>query len=332
MSEWHALVYCIGFLVGFGVVFQGWFRQTSAVGVVTWVGTQVATSIRSPDASEAAKRLATVAVDLHLVDAAYWFAWGAVTSAVGTFLVGAGGVYWTVYRAQRRARRPDAVALAGSRVTYFIVHGVKPYLDRYSMGAIDARAAFGGKRLNFNELVLIQLRRAILQGALSPQEVRDACEQVGATMLTLLFEQVGALAEYRLAVYRVSSDGAQLSPIATVSRRDWRAHSSVPLERATSFVGAALDEGEPLVYPRDKKLGRKFQKRGKSRWKSFLVMPIPCDASVPCWGAVTVDHTGGPEVFNAEHIEAVRDYARFVEMLLSLVDKEQAHEREARAS
>lgn len=285
--------------------------------MATWVGTQVATAIKNDGVTEAAKRISSVAVGLHLVEAAYWFMWGGVASAFGTLVTGAAGVYLSTYLAGRRAKRPDALAEAGSRVAYFLVHGVKPYLAQYSTGAMEARDGFRTKRLNFDELLLLHLRRPVVAGGISIQEFRDACEQLGALMLTLLFEPSGILTDFRLAVYRLTADEKHLALLVAVDLGDWRAHGPEPLEKDGSFLGAALDEGQPLVYPRDKKK-RRFQERGRSRWKSFLVMPIPCDASVKRWGGVTVDYTGNPDVFTRERVEAVRDYARLVEMLYSL--------------
>lgn len=315
--QWHALIFIVGMLVAFGVVFQGWFKQTSIVGFVAWIGTQVASAIRNQEATEAAKRMATLAVSLHVVEGANSFMWGAATSALGTFLFGAGLVYYSAYVEHRRQKRPDAVALAGSRAMYFLVHGVKPYLAQFSMGASDAREWFRTKRLNFHELLLLHLRRLVVAGRVTEREFKDACELLGASMLTLLFEPTGVMSDFRLAVFRCTPDGKQFKPIVTVNRGDWRAHSPEPLQRDGSFLGSALQAGEPLVYPRQKK-GQKFQKRGKSRWKSFLVMPISCDPSGERWGAVTVDHAGGDEIFTQERVEAVRDFSRFVEMLYAL--------------
>lgn len=330
-AEWHVLIFFVGMLVGFGVVFQGWFKQTSIVGFVAWIGTQIASAIRNQEATEAAKRMVSLAVSLHLVDGAYWFMWGAVASSFGTFALGSVAVYLSAYKECRRLKRPDAVALAGSRVMYFLVHGVKPYLAQYSMGASDARDSFRTKRLNLHELLLLHLRRLVVAGKVSEQAFKDASELLGASMLTLLFEPTGAMADFRLAVFRSTPDGKQLTAIVTVSRGDWRAHSPLPLERDASFLGSALEAGEPLVYPRDKKR-RKFQKRGKSRWKSFLVMPIPCGTSAERWGAVTVDHAGDDSIFTQERVEAVRDYSRFVEVLYSLNVTGDVHEPDSRST
>jgi hypothetical protein len=329
-TQWHILLLLLGAVVGLGVVFHGWFKQTSIIAVVSWVGTQIASVIQNQGAVDAARRLASVAVELRLVEGAYWFLWGAVFSALGTFVVGSIGVYASAYREYEREKRPDALAQAGSRVALFLAHGVKPYLAYHSPGSTDARTLVRAKRVKFHELLLAHLRRTVISRRLSYQDFQDASEQLGGTMLTLLFEPDGMLKEYRLAVFKLATDGKQLAPIVTVNRGDWRAHSPLPLERFGSFLGAALDEGEPLVYPRDKS-GRKFQKRGKTRWKSFLAMPLPCDTSLTRWGGITVDHAAGADVFTPDRIEAVRDYARFVEILYALVDKkEDSHE--ARAS
>jgi hypothetical protein len=62
-------------------------------------------------------------------------------------------------------------------------------------------------------------------------------------------------------------------------------------------------------------------------------MPIPCDTSAERWGAVTVDHAGGDEIFTQERVEAVRDFSRFVEMLYAFsISKEDVHEPDSRAS
>jgi hypothetical protein len=330
-TEWHVLIFFVGVLVGFGVVFQGWFKQTSIVGFVAWGAAQIATAIKNKEATEAAQRMVSLAVALHLVEGAYWFLWGAVASSFFTFALGSTLVYVSAYRHSRRRKLPDAVATAGSRVMYFLVHGVKPYLAQFSMGASDARESFRTKRLNFYELLLLHLRRLVVSSKMSEREFRDACELLGASMLTLLFEPTGAMSDFRLAVFRCTPDAKQFKPIITVNRGDWRAHSPEPLQRDGSFLGSALQAGEPLVYPRDKK-GQKFQKRGKSRWESFLVMPVPCDPAVERWGAVTVDHAGGDSIFTQERVEAVRDFSRFVEMLYALTtSKEDVHEPDSRA-
>ena len=331
-TEWHLLIFFVGILVGFGVVFQGWFKQTSILGVLSWVGAQVATAIRNQDATEAAKRMVSLAVGLHIVEGAYWFMWGAVASSFFTFVLGSVLVYLSAYKQGRRLNLQDAASTAGSRVMFFLVYGVKPYLAQFSMGASDAREWFRTKRLNFHELLLLHLQRLVVSSRLTEQEFKDACESLGASMLTLLFEPTGALADFRLAVFCCTTDGKGFKPIVTVNRGDWRAHSPEPLLREGSFLGSALQAGEPLVYPRQKK-GQKFQKRGKSRWKSFLVMPVPCDSSLQRWGGITVDHAGGDNIFTAERIEAVRDFSRFVEMLYALRTKEEVvNEPDSRAS
>jgi hypothetical protein len=321
-GEWIALWFTVGAFIGLGTAVQGWHFKVTLGGVLVWAGGEVTKLVTDRAAVDGAQRLASVAATLNVPDAAYWLVWGALGSGTALIVGGSGSVFSSEYQRLRRDNRVDAVAQAGHRAAQFFTMGLRQYLAVYSRGALEAQRVFSTRRALFNEVLVGTIRKAVVFGA-KRDSAREQIANVGRTMLLLLFEQDGAvLRDFRLGVYVVSDDGQRFDLWASADREDWEAHSREPLQRRPSFMGCSLDEGRPLVYPRDKK-GRTLQKRGKSRWQSFLVMPLPCDTSSDKWGCVAIDHTGEDAVFDATRMEIIRDFARYVEILHTISQKQE---------
>jgi GAF domain-containing protein len=314
----------LGLLVGIGIAVHGWFLQaTGASGGLTVVIKFLESYLGRKSIADEAQKVATVAVQYNIPRVAYWFLWGAVFGAGVALVVGYVGIYATAYVHYRRKQREDAFGVAGRAAARYLTRGLKGYLSAYEPGLDDVRAQFGVRRLRFHETLIENTRKVIVSNRLTPAMFRDLCEQLGATMLTTLFEPDGTIRNFRLAIYEFTDAGEKLTPIVTVNRGDWSSHSSKPLTTKASFLGCSIAEGQPLVYPRDKS-GRKFERRGKTRWKSILTMPLPCGNSAPQWGGITVDHIGGDDVFTPERVEILRDFARTIETLYCLTRKEAA--------
>ncbi len=327
--QWIVLWIALGAFVGLGTVVQGWHFKVSLGGVLLWGGGEVTKLVTDKSSVEGANRLASVAVALRAHEAAYWFVWGALAAGGFLLIVGYVSVFALEYQQQRRATQLDAFAQAGHRAAQFLTMGLRQYLTAYSRGALEAQRVFATKRALFNEMLIGTIRKAVVAGPDRPT-VKEQIASVGRTMLLLLFERDGAvLKDFRLGVYHVSGDGQKFELWAAADREDWEAHSREPLLRKGSFMGASLDEGRPLVYPRDKK-GRALQKRSRTRWKSFLVMPLPCETCPDKWGAIAIDHTGEHAIFDQTRMEIVRDFARYVE-ILHTVNQESAGGRHEKA-
>ncbi len=311
-----ALLLLFGIFVGLTTVAQGWHGKTTLGGFIVWTVGQLGQLVtRQSDVAEFAKRLSSAADMWHVREAAYWLGWGAIGSGVGLLVIGSVSIFALEYARQRQQGWLDAVGLAGYRAGQYLTHGLRAYLSTYSAGALEALRISNTRRAVFGEFVIAASCKTIARGDRRRNVVSEQIANVGRTMLLLLFERdQTVLRDFRLAVYLVSADEQRFDLWVSVDKEDWEAHSREPLLRHGSFMGASLDEGRPLVFPRDKKK-RPFQKRGGSRWKSFLVMPLPCDTSLKKYGAVAIDHTGNDAAFDSTRLEVVRDFTRYVEML-----------------
>jgi len=221
---------------------------------------------------------------------------------------GAAIVFAWNYVEGKRAGDPEAFLRAGRRGFTIFSTG----LHSYTTASPDLVAANEITDLRTHQDVRTVLFKTLLAEAANPQRseqhFRDVMESTARLVLMTAFGEKPDLQHFRLAFFRRT--GARLEYQLTVNNRDWTAHSMRGFDEGSSFVGSALKEDRPLVYPRDKKR-RSYEKRKASRYKSFVAMPVPCgEGTGKHVGAITVDYTGAPEAFTERRIETLFSLAQ----------------------
>src|SRR5207249_3138596 len=104
----------------------------------------------------------------------------------------------------------------------------------------------------------------------------DVVEATGRSLLQLVFGEGPDLQHFRMAIFLLDGDRRQLLYSVAINQGDWTAHSGNGFAMDTSFAGEAIKQDKPLVYPRDKTRKVPYEERKATRYKSFIVIPVPC--------------------------------------------------------
>lgn len=313
------VVGAIGFFLGVAAVVKGSWKEAAAGSTISFtVTTAVSVLGKLTDKGQATE--ATLALLSHIAFGSHltWLAGGGLLGVGGTLAIGSGSLYFLSWRRNHKAHRADPIGTAFHQAAIFLSEGLSGYLAARKENEMAARDPFGARWVRFTKLLLRELRTHVVEGRVSTADLHLFCEKVGGTLLTLMFEPTKEIKEFRLAVFVVSKDDQQLMPFATVDSGQWGAlHSIEPLKRHGSFLGDCLDEGKPLVFPRDKK-GHSYQKRQGKKHDSFVVVPLPSEQVPARWGGISVSHIGSDSVFDKRRILVLQDFARAIDLLYHL--------------
>jgi hypothetical protein len=243
------------------------------------------------------------------------------------------GTTYLDYREGPRIAGSGALELAMERGRRFLGSGLVPYNDwrEKQKGKEDAHL-FRNRTLEFSELMTASLAQLGAQGRMSAREAEGAVRQMGGVLLRTVFEASGSHSEWRLAIYRLEGD--KLLPIASTGPTDVRPITEA-LDYPRSFLGAVIQEGCPDVWYQGKSTNKPYQSHGSgvTRYKCFYAQNVPCDLPEVKWGGLTVDYIKKkPKVFTDSRKKAIRAYARYVQMVYALAQKEDSHEASARSA
>jgi hypothetical protein len=145
----------------------------------------------------------------------------------------------------------------------------------------------------------------------------DIVTTLGHLVIQHTFGDGTDLQHYRMAFFEKRGD--RLEYLVTVNNGDWTAHSMVGFNVTDSFMGEALSQRKPLIYPRDKKWRSKFVKRQSARYNSFIAIPVPCDNSQEAQiGILTVDTVEKDGVFSASRVESLVAFSQLIAALYAL--------------
>lgn len=301
----------LGLIVGTGLAFTKW---TSSLALGTLAGSLLSTVVSFTQdkinvvegllQKSTIMRPITLGINVFLI------------TFIGTLVTGAAIVFVRNYYPLRRVRNPEALTKAGQRAATLFWSGISAYLSSDP----DVTAAVERRRLekynDVRDLFLKTLAKQILEGPHDLQHFKVIVDSLGRIVLQTIFEDGPDLQKYRMAFFLLNDDRTRLEYCVAIDNGDWTAHSLTGFTVAASFMGEALRRNAPMVYPRDKKKVP-FEVRKVARFKSFVAIPVPCSEEKNI-GVVTIDYTGGQEVFTDDRIEILFGFCRVVYSLYLL--------------
>lgn len=191
---------------------------------------------------------------------------------------------------------------------FFLANGIDATLDRISQTDKD-RADFTIRALERSRLRALQFvndANGFING-----DMRDGRTGMAQFKLFLaihlqicvvmFFEEGELLEKYRAAFFE-RKDNALLFVVAADNKGSGNEFGGQPLELDSTLAGKAFTNNEIYVFPKDKEIGYK-KLPGESRYKSFVVVPIPYKPSsveAERIGVLSVDGVDENAPFQAE--------------------------------
>jgi hypothetical protein len=191
---------------------------------------------------------------------------------------------------------------------FFLANGIDATLERISQTDKD-RAAFTISTLERSRLRALQFVNAA-NGFIN-EDLRDGRTGVAQFKLFLavhmqifvvmFFEQGDLLEKYRAAFFERKGD-VLLFTVAADNKGSGHEFGGQPLELDSTLAGKAFTNNEIYVFPKDKEIAYK-KLPGESRYKSFIVVPVPYkpnSAEAERIGVLSVDGMDENAPFQAE--------------------------------
>lgn len=254
--------------------------------------------------------------------------------AMSVFLVALGAstcfVFSVNFIRNKRRDDPEAFVKAARRAVSVFGSG----LYAYAIAPPDLVSANKISELEKHTYVLRLLQKTLVHEIAlqshSLQHFMDSFDAVGRLLLQFSFGDGPDLQHFRMAFFERRGD--RLEYLKAINNRDWTAHSMVGFDVTRSFMGYAISLDRPIVYPKDKKWNVPFSKRKSVRYKSFIILPVPCGQSgISNLGAITVDYTGNASVFTDRRIDELFALSQLVQAMYLLNVKGDKHEADGRA-
>ena len=247
--------------------------------------------------------------------------------ALGMFvltLVGGTSVVFLVnYLGTKRRNDPEAFIKAARRATAILGSGLYHYVTAPPELAAANKIRELEKHIDSICLLHNTLANETSTPTHSVQHFKDSVNAVGRLLLQHSFGESPDLQHFRMAFFHRQRD--RLEYMVAIDNGDWTAHTMEGFDLDSSFLGIAIRENRPLIYPKDKKFRMPYAKRKQARYKSFLAVPVPCGhKDKRNIGAITIDYTGKHTIFTELRINEAFAFAQFV-FALYLLNVEELH-------
>jgi hypothetical protein len=298
----------LGLTIGIALAFSDWKSKFTIIGIITpFLG--FVTSIT-------AERIQAVKLFIEssiLISPALL----CLNIALGTFLltliISSCVVFWINFIPRKRKNEPDAFYKAMRRAIVVLGRGLYHYVTVSPELAANTKIQELEKHIDIISLIHNTLFKEVSYNkhTHNRQHFIDSVNALARVILNRSFNDSLDLQKFRLAFFQQQGD--RLEYMVTVNNGDWTAHSMQGFKLNDSFVGFALKENRPLKYPKDKRIGTPYVKRKHSRYKSFIVVPVPCSQkNISNIGAITVDYIDKDEVFTELRIDELFAFAQFI--------------------
>jgi hypothetical protein len=302
----------LGLILGAGLAFTKW-TSSLAVGTLATSGLSTVVSFTQDKISAVRDLLQNMTIMWPVILGLNTF----LVTFISTLVFGATIVFARNFYTLQRVGNPEAWAIAGQKAATLFSTGIHAYLSFDPAASIGAERQRLEKYNDVRDLFLKTLSKEIPRGSHNPEHFKDSVDALGRIVLQTIFDAGPDLQKYRMAFFLLNNDRTKLDYCVAIDNGDWTAHSLTGFTVATSFMGEALRRNQPMVYPRDKKKKVPFEERKSAGFKSFVAIPVPCSEDKNI-GVITVDYTGGQEVFTEGRIEILFGLCQVVYSLYSL--------------